>query len=96
MDTFKDDLIAYWNSTGKDGQRVYNKYYEKWTVELGLAEENKENQKQREIAAKKELFQLCGCSEESAKTLAEMSKDKTESIDNVMKVLAKKNNLQPQ
>jgi hypothetical protein len=63
---------------------------------FGVAEENKENQKQREIAAKKELFQLCGCSEESAQTLAEMSKDKTESIDNVMKVLAKKNNLQPQ
>src|SRR5208283_6146904 len=77
MEKHEKELIKLWNKQGKNGQEIFDKWYEKWTLTKIEQAENKRLELKEKKDSLVKAYTLLGLDEETAKEYAENFPEKS-------------------
>lgn len=83
LEKYKDEIIAFWNSQGRDGQKLYDNYHEKFSI--GEDEQTKEKSKKK-FEKKVKGFISAGMSREDAEYWASLNKEEIAEMKETLQV----------
>jgi hypothetical protein len=83
LETFKDEIIAFWTSQGRDGQKLYDVYHEKFSIDEDTQKTIKEA---KLLAMRKKAYLKLGYSEEDAEFWAKLPKEEVERMMDIHKM----------
>lgn len=70
MEKHKDELLQFWDSQGKKGQAIFDKWFYKWSLSLEEQKEKREHEENEKLQQLATKYESLGCGKKQASRLA--------------------------